>query len=73
VALDGPLPQDARAGTHVTARIHCGPRSLGVTYEETNWGWGPRRSAKRRRGRGPAGIRFPRGGGSASDLHERRA
>jgi hypothetical protein len=32
VALNGPLPHDARAGTHVTARIHCGERSLGYVW-----------------------------------------
>jgi multidrug efflux pump subunit AcrA (membrane-fusion protein) len=32
VALVGPLPADARAGTHVTARIHCGRRSIGYVW-----------------------------------------
>jgi multidrug efflux pump subunit AcrA (membrane-fusion protein) len=32
VALDGPLPQGARAGTRVTARIHCGRRSIGYVW-----------------------------------------
>jgi len=32
VALDGPLPADARAGTRVIARIHCGRRSIGYVW-----------------------------------------
>jgi multidrug efflux pump subunit AcrA (membrane-fusion protein) len=30
--LEGPLPSQARAGTHVTARVHCGQRSLGYVW-----------------------------------------
>jgi multidrug efflux pump subunit AcrA (membrane-fusion protein) len=32
VALDGPLPADARAGARVIARIHCGRRSIGYVW-----------------------------------------
>jgi multidrug efflux pump subunit AcrA (membrane-fusion protein) len=32
VTLDDSLPPEARAGTHVTARIHCGRRSLGYVW-----------------------------------------
>ncbi len=32
ISLDGPLPQGARAGTRVTARIHCGRRSIGYVW-----------------------------------------
>jgi multidrug efflux pump subunit AcrA (membrane-fusion protein) len=32
VALDGPLPTDARAGSRVIARIHCGRRSIGYVW-----------------------------------------
>jgi multidrug efflux pump subunit AcrA (membrane-fusion protein) len=32
VALDGPLPGEARAGSQVTARIHCGRRSIGYVW-----------------------------------------
>jgi hypothetical protein len=30
--VDGPLPASARAGGRVTARIHCGRRSLGYVW-----------------------------------------
>jgi hypothetical protein len=32
VAIDDSLPTDARAGTHVVARIHCGRRSIGYVW-----------------------------------------
>ena len=32
VAVDGPLPAAARAGGHVSARIHCGRRSVGYVW-----------------------------------------
>jgi multidrug efflux pump subunit AcrA (membrane-fusion protein) len=32
VQIDGPLPAEARAGTSVTARVHCGTKSIGYVW-----------------------------------------